>query len=627
VQFPLNRPSQIARRGAGQTHSADGPREPLGAVAIGAALTAASEYDRFEKVNPCQARTMETSAIDIPQVVTDKWQEITNLLAELVQVPAALVMRIEPPEISVFVASKSQGNPYQPRERACLNTGLYCETVMRTRQFLLVPDARDDDEWRSNPDIKLGMISYLGLPISWPNGDIFGTICVLDHKRNAYREVHHRLLLLLRDAVEADLRSVFLYETRLVDEKRVKERLEAQVTERTAELAKINDALSHEVAEHKRAAAALRESEQRFRDYTETASDWLWETGPDHRFIRLSEQLATVGIDPALRIGAARWDFATDLEEEPEKWRRHVATLEAHEPFHNFRYGTTRGDGSVLHIAISGKPVFDPEGRFLGYRGITTDVTAAVRAEHAEKALQQAQAELARVARLTTMGELAASIAHEINQPLTGVLANGNAGLQWLNRDKPDLDEARNALSCIVSDGTRAGEVIRGLRALAKKSGPELVQLDINDAVREVQALTRSELQRHGVTLHTDLSADDRPVFGDRVQLQQVLLNLIMNGIEAMRAVTERPKTLAITSEPVEPSGVLVAVEDTGTGLDPATADRIFDPFFTTKSDGLGMGLSICRSIIDAHGGRLWVSPGVLYGTVFRFTVPGVLSS
>ncbi len=627
VQFPLNRPSQIARRGAGQTHSADGPREPLGAVAIGAALTAASEYDRFEKVNPCQARTMETSAIDIPQVVTDKWQEITNLLAELVQVPAALVMRIEPPEISVFVASKSQGNPYQPRERACLNTGLYCETVMRTRQFLLVPDARDDDEWRSNPDIKLGMISYLGLPISWPNGDIFGTICVLDHKRNAYREVHHRLLLLLRDAVEADLRSVFLYETRLVDEKRVKERLEAQVTERTAELAKINDALSHEVAEHKRAAAALRESEQRFRDYTETASDWLWETGPDHRFIRLSEQLATIGVDPALRIGAARWDFATDLEEEPEKWRRHVATLEAHEPFHNFRYGTTRGDGSVLHIAISGKPVFDPEGRFLGYRGTTTDVTAAVRAEHAEKALQQAQAELARVARLTTMGELAASIAHEINQPLTGVLANGNAGLQWLNRDKPDLDEARNALSCIVSDGTRAGEVIRGLRALAKKSGPELVQLDINDAVREVQALTRSELQRHGVTLHTDLSADDRPVFGDRVQLQQVLLNLIMNGIEAMRAVTERPKTLAITSEPVEPSGVLVAVEDTGTGLDPATADRIFDPFFTTKSDGLGMGLSICRSIIDAHGGRLWVSPGVLYGTVFRFTVPGVLSS
>ena len=146
---------------------------------------------------------MDTSAIEIPRVVTDKWQEITNLLAELVQVPAALVMRVEPPEISVFVSSKSQGNPYHPRERACLNTGLYCETVMRTRQLLLVPNALDDDEWRSNPDIKLGMISYLGVPISWPNGDIFGTFCVLDHKRNAHCEVHHRLLLQLRDAVES----------------------------------------------------------------------------------------------------------------------------------------------------------------------------------------------------------------------------------------------------------------------------------------------------------------------------------------------------------------------------------------------------------------------------------------
>jgi C4-dicarboxylate-specific signal transduction histidine kinase len=256
--------------------------------------------------------------------------------------------------------------------------------------------------------------------------------------------------------------------------------------------------------------------------------------------------------------------------------------------------------------------------------GTVMDITER---RHAEEALRDTQAELARVARLTTMGQLVASIAHEINQPLAGVVTNGNAGLRWLNRDKPDLDEARNALSRIVSDGTRAGEVIRGLRALAKKSGPQLTKLDINDAIREVLALTRSELQRHGVTLHTDLSADDPPVFGDRVQLQQVLLNLIMNGIEAMSAITDRPKMLAITSEPVEPGGVLVAVEDTGTGLDPTTADRIFDPFFTTKPNGMGMGLSICRSIIEAHGGRFWVSPGVPCGAAFRFAVPGVPSS
>jgi signal transduction histidine kinase len=201
-------------------------------------------------------------------------------------------------------------------------------------------------------------------------------------------------------------------------------------------------------------------------------------------------------------------------------------------------------------------------------------------------------------------------------------VANGDAGLLWLNQDKPDLNQVRDALSRIVQDAHRAGGVIRGLRALAKKSEPELAKLDINGAIQEVLALTRSELQRHGVMLRADLFADVRPVFGDRVQLQQVLLNLITNGIEAMNAVTDRPKLLAITSEPVEPGGVLVAVEDTGTGLDPATADRIFDSFFTTKPNGMGIGLSICRSIIEAHGGRFWVSPRVPCGTVFRFTVP-----
>jgi C4-dicarboxylate-specific signal transduction histidine kinase len=275
-------------------------------------------------------------------------------------------------------------------------------------------------------------------------------------------------------------------------------------------------------------------------------------------------------------------------------------------------------DGSVKHLQSVGQPDITESGD-LEFVGMVMDITERRRAE---EALRNAQAELARVARLTTMGELVASISHEINQPLTAVVANGHTGLRWLNQDKPDLVRVRNALSRIVSNGTRAGEVIRGLRALAKKSGPQLAKLDIDDAIQEVLALTRSELQRHGVVLHTALSAADRPVFGDRVQLQQVLLNLAMNGVEAMSAVTDRPKMLAITSEAVEPDGVLVAVEDTGTGLDAATADRIFEPFFTTKPDGMGMGLSICRSIIEAHDGRFWVSPRVPCGTVFRFIVP-----
>jgi signal transduction histidine kinase len=232
---------------------------------------------------------------------------------------------------------------------------------------------------------------------------------------------------------------------------------------------------------------------------------------------------------------------------------------------------------------------------------------------------QRAQAELARVGRLTTMGELVASIAHEVNQPLAAILANGEAGLRWLNRDQPNLDEVRNAVSRIAQDASRAGKMIENLRGLTKKSEPQFAMLDLNAAIQEILTLTRTELVRHDVMLRSDLSAEDRMVFGDRVQLQQVLLNLILNSIEAMNAVIDRPKVLTISSERVEPSSLLVAVKDTGAGLDPTTADRIFESFFTTKPNGMGMGLSICRSIIEAHGQRLWVSPNTPHGAIFQF--------
>jgi C4-dicarboxylate-specific signal transduction histidine kinase len=275
-------------------------------------------------------------------------------------------------------------------------------------------------------------------------------------------------------------------------------------------------------------------------------------------------------------------------------------------------------DGRIKHVHVIARPVTDDSGG-LGYIGAVQDISQRRRAE---EALRHAQAELARVGRLTTMGELTASIAHEINQPLTAIVANGLAGLRWLTRDAPDLAEAQNSFQRIVQDAARAGDVIRGIRALAMKSGPQLNKLAIDDVIHEVLALTRSELQQHGVQLHTDLSADDRPVLGDQVQLQQVLLNLILNGIDAMKTVTDRARELTVSTALNEPGSFLVAVEDTGTGLDPALAQRVFEPFFTTKSDGLGMGLSICRSIVEAHGGRLWASPRAPHGTALRFTVP-----
>ena len=276
-------------------------------------------------------------------------------------------------------------------------------------------------------------------------------------------------------------------------------------------------------------------------------------------------------------------------------------------------------DGSSKYLHGVGRPVLKAAGDINEYIGTTMDITERKRGE---EALRNAQADLTRVARLTTMGELASSIAHEINQPLAAMITNGDACLRWLANDRPNLNEARQSAQRIVRDGRRSSDIIRSVRALAGKSEPEMTQLDINDAIREVLVLTRSELHRHDVSLETALSGGLEPVMGDRVQLQQVILNLIMNGIEAMSAVMRQPRVLRVRSQIDRPGDLLIAVEDSGPGLAPETMDRLFDPFFTTKRSGMGMGLSICRSIVDAHGGRLWASPQSPRGAVFQFTVP-----
>jgi C4-dicarboxylate-specific signal transduction histidine kinase len=248
-----------------------------------------------------------------------------------------------------------------------------------------------------------------------------------------------------------------------------------------------------------------------------------------------------------------------------------------------------------------------------------SDVTSQRRAE---EDLQHARADLARVGALTTMGELAASIAHELRQPLAAITMNGSAALRWLNRESPNLDEARDAVSRIVREAQRADEVIRGLRALLGQSGARREPLDLNAAINEVLELVRTESRRNEVSIRTVLDAGLPAAFGDRVQFQQVVLNLILNGIEAMVAVAERPRILVIRTERSESEGAAVIVEDSGPGLDAATVERLFDPFFTTKPNGLGLGLSICRSIVEAHGGRLSASTRASGGTAFRFTVP-----
>ena len=379
-----------------------------------------------------------------------------------------------------------------------------------------------------------------------------------------------------------------------------------------------------DITERKRAEEELRRSEATLAEAQQISRTGSWRLKVSTGELSWSaEHFRIFAYDPAT-TRPSRATYMERVHTEDKAWLEKDIERAVREKLRfKHEYRIALPDGSVKHLQSVGQPDIGASGDD-EFVGTVMDITDR---RHAEEAVRNAQAELARVARLTTMGELVASIAHEINQPLAAIVTQSEAALRFLHRDEPDLDEARDALTCIGRDGVRAADVIRGLRALAKKSGPELANVDINDAIREVLALTRGELQRQDIVLRTELAAGDLPVMGDRVQLQQVLLNLIMNGVEAMRGMTERTRELTVSSMPAEPSSVLVAVEDTGPGLEPAIAQRIFEPFFTTKPDGMGMGLSICRSIIESHGGRFWASPRVPCGTVFQFTAPGVPSS
>jgi C4-dicarboxylate-specific signal transduction histidine kinase len=246
------------------------------------------------------------------------------------------------------------------------------------------------------------------------------------------------------------------------------------------------------------------------------------------------------------------------------------------------------------------------------------DVTAT---RQAQNALQIAQAELARVARVTTLGEMSASIAHEVNQPLAAIVTNAEAGLRFLRHQVPDLEEARAALQQIVKDANRSSEVIRKIRDFAKKADPEMIQLNLNEVVEEAVTLVRHEVLRHGVAMRLDLASGLLPVLGDRIQLQQVIINLVVNGVQAMASTIDRERVLTIRAQQYQSDQVLVAVEDVGVGIEPGDADRLFKAFYTTKAQGLGMGLSICRSIIEAHGGRVWASVNAGPGMTFQFTI------
>ena len=278
-----------------------------------------------------------------------------------------------------------------------------------------------------------------------------------------------------------------------------------------------------------------------------------------------------------------------------------------------------KADGTSVVVTSRWSLQRDNQGRPAMILETTNDITER---KQMEEALQQGQSDLARLNRVLVVGEMAASIAHEVKQPIGAVITDANAGLRWLDAQPPALEEVRQVFTRIIKDVSRAGEVLGRVRALVKKVPPRIESLDLNDVIGEVVALTRQELLRNRVVLRNTLSYDVPLVKGDRIQLQQVLINLIVNAVEAMTGEHDRPRELTISTARAGPDTAKVEVRDTGPGLDPRHLDLLFQSFYTTKAEGMGMGLAICRSIVEAHGGRLEAAPNEPHGAVFRFTLP-----
>ncbi|HEY2544838.1 MAG TPA: PAS domain-containing protein [Candidatus Acidoferrum sp.] len=395
-----------------------------------------------------------------------------------------------------------------------------------------------------------------------------------------------------------------------------------KVFDQSGELVEVVGTIA-DVTERKRSEEALRRSEAYLAEaqrLTRTGS-WAYNL-PTEKAIYWSEEMFRIfGLNPQRSSPPDRQEFLR-LMHPADRDRFNERVEKAFREKTDFAqdYRIVLPDGTVKHLHEIGHPVLDETGNIVEYVGTEVDVTERKRAEEERERLRQVETDLAHIGRVTTLGELAASLAHELNQPITAAITNANTSLRWLARIPPNLDEAREAITRIVKDGTRAAEIINRLRSFYKKGTPPQPELvDVNEVAHEMMMLLRNETNRYSIAMRTELAPELPKVMADRVQLQQVFMNLMLNGIEAMM---DDGGELTITSERTEDRQLRISISDTGVGLPSEKVDHVFDAFFTTKPQGTGMGLAITRSIVEAHGGRLWASANTGSGATFHFTLP-----
>ncbi|WER47511.1 AAA family ATPase [Cupriavidus sp. WKF15] len=408
--------------------------------------------------------------------------------------------------------------------------------------------------------------------------------------RDAFTLEQARLLELIAAQAAISLRSARLYDDLLTENERRK-KVERELRASEASLA-MGERLSQ-------------------------TGSWRWDLRHD-RF-RCSEELRRIyELDPS-RQEFAFEDFVARMHPEDRETIRRVVSAHTEQwlPI-RVEHRIVRTDGSIRHLAAIGEPLPADDGT-LQYFGTVTDITAR---RQAEDAVRSAQADLARVARATTAGQLTASIAHEINQPLMSIVSNAGASLRWLARPVPDIANAREGLEAIASEGQRAGEMIRSLQALTRNAAPALAPVDLHDAVRHILVISRSEIERRQIAVKLALHAENPTAFGDGIQLQQVILNLVVNAMDAMSEIDDRPRVMHINTRNVDGTALELSVADNGIGIGANTREQLFEPFYTTKANGMGMGLAICRSIISGHRGQLHAAPLVPHGSMFAFTIP-----